>query len=255
MLAFDVAPLVHELSPAAGVTSTVFQVANSSDQPLTLEMQTRELEVSDSGAFAGQNADDRLLVFPPLVVLEPGAVQSVRVQLDTIALPVQDESYLVVVEQLPLNINETDANGVQVLLSFNIVVHISALDSVVDMSASIVDSASPLSLPSQQASVKSKRSSLGSVHEQDKTKHDDTVERTVNVRLTNHGSANAFGSLLEVILSSGSERVVFSAEELQAVSNDLFFPPMHSRVISLVLPEALWDKPLKSSVSYNSNSL
>lgn len=205
VMAFEVRPLVHYLDLESAVVSSTIRVRNSGTDVLPIEISSYRLELRDGHPVVGAPADEILLVFPPAALIQPGASQIVRLQWVPTVVPVQDQSFLVVMEQLPLD-NNND-NGLQMLLAFNAVVHMKA----------------PGSQP-QWAIVNRVGASEGSLP-------------SLEIGLNNKGNGNAFGSNISLVLVWGSESRVISPYELANYAPDLFLPPGHTRTFEVPWPD------------------
>ncbi len=201
--ALDVSPLVHTLSLEPGRSETQLTVSNTSDQPLPVEFTPYHLRMTGADLSIGAAADDDLLVFPPAAVLQPGASQIVRVQLDPSLPLVEDRSYIVLVDQVPLGFDSGPGQGVQVLLTFNVVIHVEASDSQPDLVA--------------------RRTRL-------------VKPKTLVATIANRGSGNAFGANMSLSIKQAGAELRVGPEALRAQLDDLFFPPGHRRKIRLKVP-------------------
>lgn len=202
--AFDIQPLVHRIDPGSGVISSIIQVRNSTDRPLPLDISSYRLALDEGTPSAAQPADDELLAFPPAVVIKPGDTQLVRIQWIAAEPLLQDQSYLVVVEQLPQG---DTRDGVQMLLAFNAVVHVSASKSQPRLEISARGNLSDETLPS------------------------------LEIDLHNKGNGNAFGNSISLVLATDTERHVIKPVELANYAPDLFLPPNHQRSFAIPLQD------------------
>lgn len=204
-MAYEVQPLLHQLNPHAGAGSSTLLIHNTGTQPLQLEISSYELKLHNGSPFAGAIADNKLLVFPPATRVAPGSSQVVRLQWVSEEILTQDQSYLVVIGQVP---EETAGNGVEMLLVFNAVVHVKAATSSPQLVVKNAQLVSGEELPS------------------------------VKFDLNNTGSGNAFGSNIRIVVDWGDERREFSPLELAEYAPDLFLPPGNQRTITVPLPRS-----------------
>lgn len=202
--AYEVRPLVHYLDVSTGAVTSAIQVRNTGTQPLPVEFSSYRLLMREGSPYAGARADEQLLVFPPASLIEPGATQVVRVQWASQAFPQEDQSFLVVISQVP---DQRQTDGVQMLLMFNAVVHLKAAGSQPSLQIGdrALDSGSE-DLPS------------------------------LKFDLNNSGSGNAYGRDITLLVSWPQGRREFSSVELAEYAPDLFLPPGSKRTVELPLP-------------------
>lgn len=217
--AFEVSPLIHRLdSIGRGATSTI-TVSNNTGVALPVEFNTYELQYIDDAIVRGPSADDDLLVFPPSVLLAAGAQQAVRLHWLGDPAPAIARSYLVAVEQIPLP-DEPGESGVRVLLSFNVVVHVSpprARPELVVLSHRIIDAASA----KENATERDDLSETTATADGGSSNSEQIVELTVQ----NRGNGHAFGSLMSVLIRSPQDEARIPAQVWGENEADLFFPP------------------------------
>jgi len=220
--AYDVGPLVHGLDVATGKLGSTFTISNSTDRQLTVEVTAFELIIDSDGVRLGASADDALLIFPPAVRIAPGASQAVRFQLDPTTLGTNDQSYVLVVDQLPIKnpAQPASAEGIAVLLSFNVIVHVSATGSTVELRARLANE-----LPNAQSDY-------------------------LQLHLQNTGTANAFGQFMNVKLHATNTVMEVSADTLIAANNDLFLPPKGQRIVRIPLDDNELVEPVRVEINY-----
>lgn len=115
--AHRVYPMSYELSPVGAGASTVLRVDNTTDRPLTLEMNVEKRSWDENGIETRVPADDDFLILPPQMIVEPGKTQAIRVQY--VGEPVVDNTamYVVGVNQVPVS-DPTAPTGVQFVINF-----------------------------------------------------------------------------------------------------------------------------------------
>lgn len=202
--AYEVQPLLHYLNITQGNLSSSIQVRNTSDQPLALDIASYYLQMEGDSPLLGDTAEDELLIFPPAALIAPGASQVIRLRWVPLEEEIlSDQSFLVVVEQIPLTGGD---EGVQVSLAFNAVVHVKAPGSQPDLEVETLFLSDNDGTPS------------------------------LKIKLHNKGRGHAFGSQISLSVTWGNERREFSSVELATHVSDLFLPPEHYRLIDLPLP-------------------
>jgi len=217
--AFEVNPLVHVLRPYAGDNDTSLTVRNTTGQELRVEVRVFELVLDDRGPGRGAPADERLFVLPPAAVVPPGATQVVRMRwLDPDPLD-RDASFVVAIEQVPGAMDTpTPDIGVQMLLTFNTVVHVRA-----------------------QGVAPALRI------EQVVTREDGGLRFT----LVNDGRGNAYGERMRFTLIDGARRVPVPVEDLLAGDVHLFLSPGARQSIDLVGQPGNREASLDVDVDYD----
>ena len=220
--AFEVHPLVHRIESLGRLSSSNVVVTNSSDQPLPVEFTAYALEYDGKSAQRGAPADDELLVFPPSAIVAPGRVQAARVQWLGEPDIERARSYIVIVEQIPaFGASVDDASGVQVLLTFNVYVHVSP----------------PGAEPRLVVRERRVESANG--------------RSTLHLRLVNDGNGNAYGSLMSFELD-GEGRIGRVLPEADGVGTaELFFPPGFEREVELPLPGDAWPASTTVDIVYD----
>ena len=220
--AFEVHPLVHRIDAYGRQSSSNVIVTNSSDQPLPVEFTAYALEYDGVSAQRGAPADEELLVFPPSAIVAPGRVQAARVQWLGEPDIESARSYIVTVEQVPASGASADeASGVQVLLTFNVYVHVSP----------------PGAEPRLVVRERRVESANG--------------RSTLHFHLANEGNGNAFGSLMTFELEGEGRvgRVLPEADDVGTA--ELFFPPGFERDVELPLPGDAWPATTTVDIVYD----
>jgi fimbrial chaperone protein len=117
-----VEPLFVEVAPGQ---SAAIRARNTSDKPMTLELEIDARHVSRDGVQTRTSADDEFVALPPQAVVPAQGTQVFRVQ----ALPTgeaQSKSYFITVHQLPVKMDELEGGGaqLQMVFAFDVAVHV-----------------------------------------------------------------------------------------------------------------------------------
>jgi fimbrial chaperone protein len=117
-----VEPLFVEVAPGQ---SAAIRARNTSDKPMTLELEIEARHVSQDGVQTRSPADDDFIAIPPQAVVPAQGTQVFRLQ----SLPTgstQSKSYFVTVHQLPVKMEELEGGGaqVQMVFAFDVAVHV-----------------------------------------------------------------------------------------------------------------------------------
>ncbi|MBY6224171.1 fimbria/pilus periplasmic chaperone [Ferrimonas balearica] len=119
--AFELLPMVAFLSEKGSNSEHVFQVVNTSDKPLPVEVQVKYRDVTGDKPEVLLDSDD-FFVFPPQVLIPPGQTQSVKAKYIGQSLS-ETQSYRVVFSQLPIE-DESDASAISMLFQVGALVFV-----------------------------------------------------------------------------------------------------------------------------------
>jgi fimbrial chaperone protein len=122
--AYQVTPMIYDLSPTGTDATNVIRITNTQDQPITVEMQAEQRLFDDAGKESRKPADDRFVLFPPQAIVQPGATQAVRVQYVGPQTLDKSETYTVTVKQVPVQLPNDGKTGVQFVFNFSTVANI-----------------------------------------------------------------------------------------------------------------------------------
>jgi len=216
--AFEVNPLVHSLAPFEGERDTALTVRNTTAEELRVEIRVFELALGADGPERGPDADERLFTLPPAAAIPPGGSQVVRVQWLPAEPLERDASFIVAVEQVSGEaVASAPQAGVQMLLTFNTVVHVEAAGARPELRAEAA-----------------------------------TLDGGARLRfeLVNEGRGNAYGERLSLTLADGRRSVPLTPAELSAQGVNLFLPPDARQAVELTAPSGRWRAPLEIEVEY-----
>jgi fimbrial chaperone protein len=98
---------------------------NTSDKPMTLELEVQARQVSRDGVQTRTAADDDFVLIPPQAIVPARGSQVFRLQ----ALPTgatESKSYFVTVHQLPVKMDQIEGGGaqIQMVFAFDVAVHV-----------------------------------------------------------------------------------------------------------------------------------
>jgi fimbrial chaperone protein len=105
--------------------SAAVRARNTSDKPMTLELEVESRHVNRDGTQSRSAAEDDFVLIPPQAVVPVRGSQVFRLQ----ALPtgaVESKSYFVTVHQLPVKMDEIGGGGaqIQMVFAFDVAVHV-----------------------------------------------------------------------------------------------------------------------------------
>jgi P pilus assembly chaperone PapD len=130
--AFSVQPTVVDLQPSGRRMSTVVTVENNLSIPLPLELSIQELELTATGLTKTGKDPGDLLVFPPTAVIQPGRIQTLRVQWVGDPELKRSRHFVITIAQLPVKLPDT-ATMLQVLYNFEVYVSVAPMGVTPDV--------------------------------------------------------------------------------------------------------------------------
>ncbi|MBL8372076.1 MAG: molecular chaperone [Burkholderiaceae bacterium] len=109
--ALSFTPIEVDFSPSGRGATQVFRLENTTAEPAAVEigMKTRKME-SNGDDILG-DADDQFSIFPAQVVLQPGQVQTIRVQYTGPAQITAERAFRLIAEQLPVDVGQVAQTG------------------------------------------------------------------------------------------------------------------------------------------------
>jgi len=110
VLAYDLKPLVIELSPSGSGSSGSMTVTNTHSVPIAIEVGVHKRVQNEDGSDSLSPELDDVIVNPPQMVIAPGSSQSIRIQWVGDQNPGNELSYRIVTEQLPIRLTRAQRN-------------------------------------------------------------------------------------------------------------------------------------------------
>lgn len=205
--AYQVTPMIYDLSPTGTDATNVIRVTNTQDQPITVEMQAEQRLFDEAGKESRKPADDRFVLFPPQAIVQPGATQAVRVQYVGPQTLDKSETYTVTVKQVPVQLPADGKTGVQFVFNFSTVANIVPPGA----KAQIAAPTDPLTLSADG--------------------------KTLRLTLRNTGTKYANLSRSSVELAGGAYRTTVKDEEWRKALGTSWILPGGTRVIELPKPD------------------
>jgi fimbrial chaperone protein len=127
-MAYKLTPMSQVLAPSGSDTTKSFEIVNDSAERVALEISITTLERDLDYTETNVNADENFLVYPPQLLLAPGARQTVRVTWVGEPNLKSELAYRLVVEELPIKgagVGSTKASGaVRILMTFRATLYI-----------------------------------------------------------------------------------------------------------------------------------
>lgn len=109
--AISFTPIEMDFSPAGRGATQVFRLENTTAEVTAVEMSIKARAMAANGDDQLTDADDQFNVFPAQVVLQPGQVQTVRVQYVGVAALDRERAFRLIAEQLPIDVGQAPQNG------------------------------------------------------------------------------------------------------------------------------------------------
>ncbi|MBX3585381.1 MAG: molecular chaperone [Ramlibacter sp.] len=109
--AISFTPIEMDFSPAGRGATQVFRLENTTPEPAAVEITVKARAMAANGDDVLTDAEDQFNVFPAQVVLQPGQVQTVRVQYVGTSAIEREQAYRLIAEQLPVDVGQVAQNG------------------------------------------------------------------------------------------------------------------------------------------------
>ena len=118
-----VTPMSVELTPTGRESSARIEVTNTEERELPMEVRMYRGIISEAGELELEPADERFVVFPPQVVIQPNTQQIFRVQYLPDEPLSQSEVYYAAISQIPVAL-DPNVSMIQVVMRFNVLVNV-----------------------------------------------------------------------------------------------------------------------------------
>lgn len=116
--AFQVRPMVADLSSQGSQSQQTLRIINPSDKPLTIDVSAYNMSISDTGVESLEENEDDFLIIPMTTIIPPGNSQSIIVRYIGEPIIKHSKSYRITVEQVSVDLNDNAQSGVGMSLSF-----------------------------------------------------------------------------------------------------------------------------------------
>ena len=218
--AMQLTPIEMDFTTSGRGTTQTFRLENNTRDPVAAEITIKSRKMSLQGVDVLSDAEDDFTVFPAQLVLQPGQVQSVRVQWLGKSAPKSELAYRLIAEQLPIDVGKPQAQGGAVRL---LVRYIASLYVV------------PAGARSQLTVKNAERINIASTPRLRVTLENNgttrQVVRDVNLRITGPGQSN----------------VILKDQQLQGLIGENILAG-HARQFDLAWPQQLADGPLTAVI-------
>ncbi len=109
--AISFTPIEVDFSPAGRAATQVFRLENTTAEATAVEISVKSRKMERNGDDTLGDADDQFSIFPAQVVLQPGQVQTIRVQYTGPAAIDSERAFRLIAEQLPIDVGQAPQNG------------------------------------------------------------------------------------------------------------------------------------------------
>jgi fimbrial chaperone protein len=108
--AFNIVPISRTFTPTGSESTQSYDLISDQPESQAVEMSVVKREMDLDGKETYVTADDDFLIYPPQVILKPGATQTVRVTWMGDPNPKQELSYRLVSQQVPINLKKPEVD-------------------------------------------------------------------------------------------------------------------------------------------------
>lgn len=123
--AYRMTPISRVFAPAGSNATQTFELDNNETDRIALTVSVQTLARDELYNETNQDADDEFLIYPPQIILSPGKRQTVRVTWLGDPKLAREQTYRLVVKQVPIEVLEAKSGAtapvdgrVRVLLSY-----------------------------------------------------------------------------------------------------------------------------------------
>ncbi len=210
---FGFEPITQDFAPAGPGTIQAFTLSNTGSETVAVRISMLTREMEPDGRANRQPADSLFLVYPSRAVLAANSVQAVKIQWKGPSGIAVEQSYRILVEQVPVDFGGARKQGgsIKVMFRYMGAVYVVPKGAKQDVA---LDSSAPAA--------------------------DSAGRRGVALVFHNRGTAHALLGDLRVVVSAknGSAKREFAGPELAGISGENVLAG-HSRRFFLALPEEL----------------
>jgi len=110
-LAYNLQPIVLQLSPDGAGSSQMLTLTNTHEVPIAIEVKAFRREQQPDGTDVLVPEDEDLIIYPPQMVIPAQQSQTFKVQWVGEANPTRELAYRIVTDQLPIRFESEEVNG------------------------------------------------------------------------------------------------------------------------------------------------
>lgn len=104
-------PIEMDFSSSGRGATRIFRLENNTSDPAAVEMMIKSRTMAMNGQDVLEDAEDQFSIFPAQLVLQPGQVQTVRVQYIGPAALDKERAFRLIAEQLPIDVGQAPQDG------------------------------------------------------------------------------------------------------------------------------------------------
>ena len=217
--AYDLKPIVVQLSPTGAGSGQTLVITNSHDVPIAIEVRAYRRQQMPNGEDTLTPEEEDLLIYPPQMVIPPQTSQSFKVQWVGDPAPTRELAYRIVTEQLPIKFTQEIEAG-----------------SNADLTVRYRYEAALYIVPSN-AEPSARLTSISRVTAEDGSEQ-------LELRIASEGTMRAILDTPRVTVKGTSgESVVLSGEQIQPLDGFNVLPGVE-RIIRIAAPAGLPTGPL-----------
>lgn len=200
---FEVQPMMADLEPLGRQSQVNLRITNTSEQTLTLEISSSDLQIAPTGEEKLVVNNDDFLIIPMTTIVLPGKSQSVIVKYIGEPLLEESKSYRINVRQLAINLEEKQSKGVGLNFYFQ------TLYNVVPKNAKA------------KLAIKNKQQA---------------AEGVWDIQLENKGNKYIRLTKRKWVIEGQNEKLILDGQRLNAALSHKLLLPNSSRTVSLKVP-------------------
>ncbi|MEX2443529.1 MAG: fimbria/pilus periplasmic chaperone [Alkalispirochaeta sp.] len=189
---FQLRPMTQTMDAAGEPPRTTFQVRNTTDAPIAVQMRVTSRRIDSSGTEYNDDASEELQIFPSQLILRPGQIQTVRVRWTGAPVTSEERAFRVVAEQLPVNLDgdNQESTGISMMLRYRAALYVRPPEATADVTVTELD----------------------------------VQEEVVRVRVENRGTAHQLLAEGSLLVQSGEQQRRLDAREIDAVATVNLLP-------------------------------
>ena len=115
--AFEVSPMSATINADKGKKEMKFSIDNNSDELTAIEITTAKRVIDDLGKETLVDSED-FYIYPPQLILKPLEKRTIKVKWIGENKPHIEEAYRIIVEQLPIELEEKSTSGITLLFKY-----------------------------------------------------------------------------------------------------------------------------------------
>lgn len=139
--AFQLVPMTLSLSPSGSDATGLFRVVNDTGSPIAVQVTVSTRNMDPDGTEHNEPAGSIFQVYPSQMIIPAGTTQSVRVRYVGPAVIDRERAFRFVAEQLPINLDRTDAPRptVQFVLRYRATLYITPPDARANITGTLLE--------------------------------------------------------------------------------------------------------------------